>query len=215
MLNIANKAARKATARKAAATATPAANLPAIVPGAATASALPANGAPALPAANNGPAWLAKFAALPAVAQWLATPGSRAHKYGASAGLLPCANNLYTPTRLGAPMGVTGKGKSGKYTVHALVMAALAQAQKASGGNAQTAVCGAAIAYYMALQTPATANPAAPVTTPGVVLALLQPPHTKTAKYVGKAVAGVSTPCPQWLNGYINGMVGQHNGTKA
>jgi hypothetical protein len=184
------------TSKKAAANATAtAANLPAIVPGAATASALPANGQPApLPAANNGAAWLALLAAVPGVGN------GQPRKYGATAGLLPCANNMFNLTAWGATAAAAGgKGPKGNYTVMALVAAATAAAQAALGLPASAPVCGAAIAYFM-VTTPAITGPMQPRGVAGGAC--------KTNYYVGKCPQGTGAlqlPCMGWLSGYILG----------
>lgn len=186
-----NKAA--ATAAKAAAT--PAANVPAIVPGAPTASALPANGQPApLPAANNGAAWLALLAAVPGVGN------GQPRKYGAGAGLLPCANAMFNLTAWGqAAAQAGGKGPKGNFTVMALVAAATHAAQQALGLPASAPVCGAAIAYHM-VTVAAITGPMQPRGVAGGAC--------KTSYYVGKCAQGTGAlqlPCMGWLSGYILG----------
>lgn len=149
------------------------------------------NGKP-LPAADNGMAWLAMLADIPAVAAEIAA--SRAHKYGGKGkGLVPGAGDMLALTPIGNGMAATGHGKNGKPNAQAAICQATAAALAATGA---ATVCKAAVVFF-ALTSP-------------VVLATLH--GCKATDGNGKAtgpryIGRGNVPCPRWIADYVNGNV--------
>lgn len=145
-----------------------------------------------LPAANNGMAWLALLAEVPAVKAEVAS--ARGHKYGDKGkGLVPGASDMVALTPIGRDMAATGHGKNGK-------------------PNAQAATCRAVAVACTALQTDAVCKAAVVFfgLTDATVLQVLHGCKATDGngkatgpRYIGKG----NVPCPRWLADYVNGNV--------
>lgn len=150
----------------------------------------------AFPAFDNGAAWLALTAELPAVAK--AIESAPAGKYGNGKGLVPGASDMLALTAIGAGMASTGTGKNGKPNVQAATCKALAMACAALGTDK---ACKAAIVFFMLTSVE--------------VLQLL---HASRAVAGGRGVtylAGTDTPCPRWAADYVQGNIRHGMITKA
>lgn len=144
----------------------------------------------AYPAADNGAAWLALTAAVPAIAA--AVQESRAGKYKETGkGLIAGAGDMFSLTALGKPLAATGTGKNGKPNAQAALCMALAAAQTALQADS---VCKAAIAFFAVTDKATLATLHGCKATDGNGKAT-------GPRYIGRD----SAPCPAWLAGYING----------
>ncbi len=143
----------------------------------------------AYPAPDNGAAWVAMLAEVPAVAEMLAD--APANKYGANKGLVPAASTMLANTaNVGAAMA-SGIGKNGKPNCQAAVCMATALACEALKAPA---VCKGAVVFFML--------------TDSRVLAILRASKAAATGNGGpRYLSGSSTPCPAWAGGYVNGNV--------